>query len=189
MVQLGNMGKIEFTIQERRFIDAYCRCGVISEAEREIGAKRGLGTRLLAKQHIKNEIDRLTLNLQRKTRYTLDKAMADAIEAAAFAKATKNAAALVKAIEHKAKLNGLLIDRHDVRSMAMFSINVTGITRGGSDVPDLPALMPPPAETTAIEPAIETSTETATETVEAEFKEESVFDDEPSVFDDENVLS
>lgn len=178
------MGDIKFTPLERRFIDAYLRCGVITTAAKEIGVNRGIATRLLDKPHIQKEIDRLTLNLQRKTRYTLDKAMADAIEAAAFAKSTKNAAAFVKAIEHKAKLNGLLIDRHDVRSMAMFSINVTGIQRGGPVVPHLPALPPPSQSEEPIE------VEVKEETIPVDMKETiSVFDEEESVFDDENVLS
>lgn len=58
--------------------------------------------------------------------YDFDMAMAEANDAVAFAKETGNANALVKAIELRAKLNGLLIEKHQ-HDVSGFSVFVSGI--------------------------------------------------------------
>jgi hypothetical protein len=62
-----------------------------------------------------------------KAGYTASAAMQEANDAIEFAKATKNANAYVKAVELRAKMSGLLVDRVDVRSLTAFSINLSGI--------------------------------------------------------------
>lgn len=71
--------------------------------------------------------------------YDAAAAMKEAEAAIAFARETRNANALVKAIELRAKLQGLLIDKHDIRQMGSFQINISGID-------DKPALPPAPIE-------------------------------------------
>lgn len=67
--------------------------------------------------------------------YNLKKAMAEADEAISFAKETENANAFVKAVELKAKLNGLLIEKHELIRVPL-EINIMGIGAR----PSLPAL-------------------------------------------------
>lgn len=64
--------------------------------------------------------------------YSLDVAMKETDDCIEFARATKNANAMIKAIELKTKLNGLLIEKHEVKQ-AGFIINITGI----DDIPKL----------------------------------------------------
>lgn len=62
----------------------------------------------------------------KKAEYNLDTAMKEAEEAIEFSKNTKNANAYVKAVELRTKLNGLLIEKHDVRH-AGFQLIISGI--------------------------------------------------------------
>lgn len=64
--------------------------------------------------------------------HNLEKAMAEAEEAMRFAKETENANAYVKAVEHRAKLNGLLVDRQEVKQVG-FTIQIAGIYDPGED--------------------------------------------------------
>ncbi len=58
----------------------------------------------------------------RKCEYSAEVAMREAEEAIEFAKETKNANALVKAVELRARLNGLIIDRIDQRMAVMVDL-------------------------------------------------------------------
>jgi hypothetical protein len=58
--------------------------------------------------------------------YNLEKAMKEADDVIAFAKETENANAYAKAFELKAKLNGLLVEKHDVRTSG-FVLQISGI--------------------------------------------------------------
>lgn len=59
--------------------------------------------------------------------YTAEKAMLEAERGMEFAEETGNANAFVKAVELRAKLQGLLIEKYDVRMAAGFMVNITGI--------------------------------------------------------------
>lgn len=72
-----------------------------------------------------------------KTKYDAEAAMKEADEAIKFAKETENANAYVKAVELKAKLQGLLVEKVSHLNAPAFSIiRVEGIRR---DPPSLPA--------------------------------------------------
>jgi len=60
--------------------------------------------------------------VQEQAIYNLQAAMDEAEKTIEFARETKNANAMAKAVELRAKLNGLLIDRHDVRQAVGFKI-------------------------------------------------------------------
>lgn len=62
-----------------------------------------------------------------KATYNYDSAMKEADECISFAKITRNANAMVKAVEHKAKLSGLLIEKHEIKQTG-FMINISGIS-------------------------------------------------------------
>lgn len=59
--------------------------------------------------------------------YTLELAMEEADEAKQFARKFKNAAAFVKSVELKMRLNGLLVDKSEVNIQAPFTIQITGV--------------------------------------------------------------
>jgi len=65
--------------------------------------------------------------LRDKLGYTLEAAMEECEKACEFARDTDNANALMKGIELKTKLNGLLIEKHDHRMAANFSIQIQGV--------------------------------------------------------------
>lgn len=73
------------------------------------------------------EVDAARSELARAGVYNLKHAMDEADAAIRFAKETKNGNAFVKAVELKAKLSGLLIDRKDVRTLSGFKINIAGV--------------------------------------------------------------
>lgn len=58
--------------------------------------------------------------------YNLKSAMAECDEGIAFAKETGNANAYAKLLELRSKLNGLLVEKHDVR-MSGFTLNIGGM--------------------------------------------------------------
>lgn len=65
--------------------------------------------------------------VQAKINYGLEQAMQEAQDAIEFAKKTENANAYVKAVELRTKLNGLLVEKLDVRQSG-FTLNVHGFT-------------------------------------------------------------
>lgn len=73
------------------------------------------------------EIESRRAKIRAKGQYTLELAMEEAEAARVFAEDTGNANAYVKAVEHKAKLNGLLVEKYDHRMMANFSIQIDGV--------------------------------------------------------------
>jgi hypothetical protein len=64
--------------------------------------------------------------LRAEANFNAEKAMAELIEAMQFARETKNATALARCIELRAKLSGLL-DTRDKGPTAAFQININGI--------------------------------------------------------------
>jgi phage terminase small subunit len=72
-------------------------------------------------------VDEARKALAEKAQYSIERAMREAEEAMAFAKEHKNPNALVKAVELRSKLNGLLIEKHDVRALGGFQIQIVGV--------------------------------------------------------------
>ena len=83
--------------------------------------------RLLHDPHVKAFLDAARERSTAVAQYTATMAMRELEDAIAFAKQTKNATALTRAIELKMKQAGLLIDRSDVRMLGGFKIEIAGI--------------------------------------------------------------
>ena len=126
------------TTLQRRFVMEYLKHGNGTKAAIDAGyaqasAKHTAYELLKNNDLIKAEVDKQRKDLQEKSGYNLEKAMKEAEDAMDFAKETKNANAYVKAAELRAKLNGLLIDRHDVRQLGHFEINISGFKHKEED--------------------------------------------------------
>lgn len=65
--------------------------------------------------------------VEKAAEYNLERAMAECEEAAAFAVASKNAMALVKVVELKSRLNGLLIEKHQHSPASGFQLILSGL--------------------------------------------------------------
>ena len=130
------------------FVDHYLRTGNASASAKMAGysekTSRHCGYQLLKHPTIAAALKEARDGAKIAASYTLDAAMKETDEAIEFAKLTKNANAMVKAIEHKSKLNGLLIERHEVKT-AGFMISITGIDAVAA-LPELnkQALIPSP---------------------------------------------
>lgn len=72
-------------------------------------------------------IDKARKAVQAKAQYNLQSAMDEAQEAIVFARETENANAYVKAVELRSKLNGLLVEKVDVRQSGL-NIIIEGFT-------------------------------------------------------------
>lgn len=117
--------------REASFVQEYLKHGVASVAAVAAGyAKsnaKNAGWRLLHKNEaIAAAISDARKSLVEKGQYNLEKAMIEAEEAMKFARETENANAFTKAVELRSKLNGLLVEKHDVRQVG-FQIQISGI--------------------------------------------------------------
>ena len=123
----------ELTPRQLQFVNAYLKNGgngaaAAVEAGYSKGNSRHRAYELLNENEaVKKAIDEARTKLREATQYTAEKAMAAADDAFLMAELTKNAMAMVKATELKAKLCGLLIERHDVRTIGKFQINIQGL--------------------------------------------------------------
>ena len=124
--------------KHQKFAAEWVRTGVASAAAIAAGYNprhaRQEGHRLLKNPFVQEEINRLREEITESGKYNYEKAMSEALEAMKFAKATSNANAYVRAVEHRAKLSGLMIEKVDVRAAVGFQIKITGI----DDAPILP---------------------------------------------------
>ena len=118
---------------QRIFIDTYVLTGNMTKSAAAAKVPKGTAYDWKNTPTIAKEIETLRAALREKTGYTMEVAMSECEEAVEFARGTKNANAYVKALELKAKLNGLLIEKHDHRMVANFAINVEGVR--GSALP------------------------------------------------------
>lgn len=98
---------------------------------------REKGKYLLSRPHVKKAIADAKIDLQNNGKYGLKQAVEEFDVAIRFAFTTKNANALAKLLETKAKLHGLLIDRREI-SIVPFQINISGITREALPRPAAP---------------------------------------------------
>lgn len=118
----------------QRVADRYLKHGNKARAYREAGGttqdKRNY--RMLARQILNHPAVAAYLKMRQEelaeeAKYDAIRAMNEAAEAIRFARKTKNASAMVKAVELRSRLTGLLIDRTDIRQVGSFTINVKGI--------------------------------------------------------------
>jgi hypothetical protein len=120
----------------QKFVVAYIACGDLAKAVVASGyggkAPRMAGWRLERRPEIAAAIKTVREALAERSKYTLDKLVADLDDAAEFARQTSNATALVRARELKGKALGLLVDRLDARVQQVpFRIEINGIDHGG----------------------------------------------------------
>lgn len=118
--------------QQLRFISEYMSCGegkaaAIKAGYKESGASAAAHA-LLKNPFVIEELDKIRQSalIIEEAKYNYKRAMEEADMAIAFARETENAAAMVKAIELKTKLSGLMIDRSEVKT-AGFVINIGGM--------------------------------------------------------------
>lgn len=77
---------------------------------------------------IKDAVAVIKADMAKRAEYSFDKFMVEMNEAAQFAKDTKNATALVRAVELKGKASGHIVERVDQRTQASgFSLVVAGV--------------------------------------------------------------
>lgn len=116
--------------QHKVFLDHYLKSGNGAEAARVAGYAKSnaaqTASQLLRTPAMKEAVLKAREGSIEATSYTLDKAMRETDACIEFAKITKNAGAMIKSIEHKAKLNGLLVEKHEVKT-AGFVINISGM--------------------------------------------------------------
>jgi phage terminase small subunit len=114
-------------VQYDKFIAEYMKHGNATRAAIAIGfpesRAKQKGHELKNAPYVKEKIDQNRKEIAAKGIYNLEMAMKEADDAIQFAIETGNANAYVKAIEHKSKLNGLLIERQEIRT-ASFSIMI-----------------------------------------------------------------
>ena len=138
------------TQQQVRFLDAYSlsRNGV--EAAKSVGYSQSSASQMAKRTLANPKAIEYLRSLQSESRaiaaYDLSLAMQESLEVIAFAKEHKNAMAYFKAVEHRAKLSGLLIDRVQVAT-----VDITGaldearrriVTIPNLSLPELPEVKP-----------------------------------------------
>jgi phage terminase small subunit len=129
------MATRELTERQQKFVSEYLKDENGTRAAKVAGyPENGAAQqahRLLKKTPVViDAIAQAKKDFSTKHEYTLDKAMKEAEAAIEFAIQTKNANAYVKAVELRTKLNGLLVEKHDVRQVG-FNIVIKGVNGGG----------------------------------------------------------
>lgn len=121
----------KLTPQQAKFVAEYLRHGegkaaAIAAGYSEHSAASQASVMLSTNEAVKEAIAAARNTLIAEGTYNLKTAMKEAEDAMQFAKDTDNANAYTKAVELRAKLNGLLIEKH-AHTMVGFSVNVGGI--------------------------------------------------------------
>lgn len=173
---MGKLGPLAFNPQQLIFIEKYLEHGNGTLAAEQAGYTKsnasGQAYALLQIPKIKEAIKNGQKASQARMSYGLDQAMQEAQECIDFAKQTDNANAYAKAVELRAKLNGLIIDKHDVRSLGNFKLVIEGVR----DVPSLPSTSIPLAEFTPHEALPTPDQEAKVLTTDEENEYEALFD-------------
>lgn len=118
-----NSGRL--TPKQLRFLEAYAKGISVTEAAKEAGY--GAVRNVLDNVNVAKALQEVQTKVMEKVGYSLEKAMQETDEAIEFAKMTKNANAYMKGLEIKAKLNGLLIEKHQHLGAAGFQVQIVGI--------------------------------------------------------------
>jgi len=125
-----------------QFLDSYIKTGSITTAAKLVGVTTVQGRRWLAGKKVQAHLEKVRTEISAKIGYSLETAMVEAEQAKRFAEKTNNANAYVKAVDLKAKLNGLLVEKHQ-HLTASFSIQVEGV-RGEQLTAGARGAIPPP---------------------------------------------
>ncbi len=117
---------------QQKFIEFYSQGLTGAESARRAGYAptnaAGTASRLLKEPAVMEALDKVRNASQAVATYNLEAAMAETDMCIKFAEATKNANAMVKAVELKSKLSGLLVDRHEITAPS-FTLNIVGVTK------------------------------------------------------------
>ena len=128
---MGKRNINDLSAPQRLFIEEYLRTGNLSRSAKAAGysgnttALSKVGKKLLENPKIMLEIERHQRTAANRAAYGLKEAMDEAESLKQLAIEHKQMGAAIRAIEHKAKLNGLLVEKHEVA--AGFSIRISGI--------------------------------------------------------------
>lgn len=119
------------TEKEAKFIEEVLRTGNASKSALAAGySSKSIDSRAYRLMHenplVAKKLEEARKEVLKKMVYTLETAMKELDRAISFAYETKNANALAKMLEHRSKLHGLLIEKHDVRQSG-FVLDLTGI--------------------------------------------------------------
>lgn len=114
------------------FVQHYLRVGNGAEAARLAGysprcARERASTLLNRDPAVKAAVEAGRQAMEDRNKFTIDHMVQQLDSDRAFAIETKNATAAVRASELKAKLFGMMVDRHDVRTVGSFAIVIEGI--------------------------------------------------------------
>lgn len=120
--------------RHQKFVEEYMKDGNGARAAVAVGYSKKNASSLAAKliaQHagIQRAIAEARGASAERAAYNLKAAMEETDRAIQEAKDAKQYSAVAKMIEHKAKLNGLLIEKHDHRVLGGFQINIIGVDR------------------------------------------------------------
>lgn len=125
--------------QHIKFLQEYVKTGNASKAAIAAGYNRKgaakEGARILDKPLAQEYLDTVRKNLVDTGVYDATEAMRECNDAVALAKAKGNPMALVKAIELKSKLSGLLIEKRENKNVGGFQIRIEGIGQGQLPTP------------------------------------------------------
>lgn len=114
--------------QQAKFVAEYLRHSNGTAAAKSAGytSPTQASVTLLKNPAVKEALDKPRKALEAEGLYNLKAAMKECEDAMAFAKETENANAYTKAVELRAKLNGLMVEKHDMRTVG-FHVSVDGI--------------------------------------------------------------
>ena len=128
-------------IRRATFVRHFCSGKSAAESARLAGYAeaycRNASERLLKQPAVKQAIDRARARLREATEYDQRAAMQELDETIAFARETGNATAMARAVELKAKLNGLLVERREDLHLGGFQLVVSGIDRSAPEHGDI----------------------------------------------------
>lgn len=145
-----------FDPRKMRFLEEIVKDGNASAAAIRAGVPKAgagvTGSYYMRDPYIVQALEKVRANALTKGIYNSEKAMTEANEAIEFAISTDNANAYVKAVELRAKLQGLLVDKIDVRAQVAFSI-VMAPLRGNTPAVDQSRLLDSPTAVPVPAPA------------------------------------
>jgi phage terminase small subunit len=114
-------------LKHQQLLTAFLETGSVKKAAAATGYSPVRASQILNQPHVKLEKKKIYQEIVQHTKYDVEAAMKDMRDAAAFARETENATALVRAHEMMMKLHGLLIERVDQRQVGNFSVAIRGI--------------------------------------------------------------
>lgn len=115
--------------KEALFVQEVCKDGNKTRAATvaKYHSPKDAGSRLVQyNQAVKDALKEVRMASVKAAAYNIDAAMKECEDAIEFARETENANAYVKAVELKSKLQGLLVEKHQIQQVP-FTISIGGI--------------------------------------------------------------